>query len=129
MVGNKTRLGDEKALLIKYRSTIPTESQRVYYSQECFIYHHVPSTKMRPSYFFKRGFFSGRALVLIKNEPRKLAFSALYSLAKDVFIELPLSLIGKADKKKHPVLILQLIGINIGKLSIHVQQCFSSARR
>ena len=128
MIGDKTRLGDEKALLIKYRSTTPVESQRVYYSQECFIYHHVPPSKMHASYFFKRGFFSGRALVLIKNEPRKMIFVALKMLTNNLFIQLPLSLIEKNDKKKHPVLILQQIGLDIGKLSVHIQKFFSGTR-
>lgn len=129
MIGNKTRLGDEKALLIKYRSTTPIESRRVYYSQECFIYHHVPPSKMHASYFFKRGFFSGRALVLIKNEPRKMIFVALKMLTNNLFIQLPLALIVKGSKKKHPVLILQQIGIDVGKLSMHVQNFISGTWR
>lgn len=122
MVGNKTRLGDEKAILLKYRSTTPPDHQRVYYSQECYIYHHVPVYKMRFSYFVKRGYFSGRALVQLKNESWKSAWTSLKKVITNLFVQLPLSLIGRNKAGTHPALLVQQISLDVGKISMVMQR-------
>jgi glycosyltransferase involved in cell wall biosynthesis len=122
MVGNKTRLGDEKAVLLKYRSSTPSEQQRVYYSQECFIFHHVPLYKMRYSYFIKRGFFSGRALVQLKNQSWRSAWVSLKGLGKNLFIHLPLALLGRGSWKQKLALLLQQISLDAGKISMVLQK-------
>ena len=129
MVGKKVRLGEEKAVLLKYRSKYAPEDQRVYYSLEAFIYHHVPSHKMRIRYFFKRGFFSGRALVRLKNKTWKSALAPAGSLLDNLFVQLPLSAAGKARGGRHPAMVLQQVGIDAGKLSVHFQQLIRGSQK
>jgi hypothetical protein len=59
MVGAKLRLGEERELLERYRRQTHKGEQRVYYSLECLIYHHVPAWKMTLRYFVHRAFASG----------------------------------------------------------------------
>jgi glycosyltransferase involved in cell wall biosynthesis len=122
MVGNKTRLGDEKAVLLKYRSSTPSQHQRVYYSQDCFIYHHVPAYKMRYRYFIKRGFFSGRALVQLKNKSWRSAWESIKRLGKNLFFHLPLALLGLGRWNKKLALLLQQISLDVGKISMVLQK-------
>jgi glycosyltransferase involved in cell wall biosynthesis len=125
MVGNKTRLGDEKAILLSYRATRSVEVQRVYYSQECLVFHHVPPQKMHPTYFAKRGYFSGRALVTLKKESWKSTKGSRKRLMVGLFTELPALLFGKCNDNKHPVMIIQQIAIDCGKLSMVCEMALS----
>lgn len=116
MVGNKTRLGDEKALLIRYRSTVPVKEQRVYYSLECFIYHHVPQYKMNVFYFLKRGFFSGVSLVQIKKKTMRDVPGFAGEAVKILFTDFIPMLLTGARTNDHPVLALQRMALNFGKI-------------
>jgi glycosyltransferase involved in cell wall biosynthesis len=121
MVGNKTRLGDEKAILLKYRADTPAELQRVFYSQECFIYHHVPSYKMRYRYFVKRGYFSGRALVQLKKESWRAAWNSLKGFIRILAVRLPVAMLRREQSDIHPVMLLQQMSIDAGKISMVLQ--------
>lgn len=68
IVGSTLRLGEERELLERYRSTRSPEQRRIYYSQDCFIYHHVPAHKMTLRYFTYRAFLSGKMMVAIKDQ-------------------------------------------------------------
>ncbi|MCX8503507.1 MAG: glycosyltransferase family 2 protein [Beijerinckiaceae bacterium] len=68
MVGSKLRLGEERNLVEKYRSTTPPNERKIYYSQDCFIYHHVPAEKMKVGYFIRRAFESGRMRMALAKE-------------------------------------------------------------
>ena len=68
MVGTTLSLGDDRELLERYKRSLPREQQRIYYSLECFIYHHVPAYKMSLTYFVKRAYQSGKMSVRIKKE-------------------------------------------------------------
>lgn len=70
MRGGQLRLGEERHLIERYRSTTSPEDRKIYYSQECFVYHHVPVEKMRIGYFVRRAFESGRMKAQLKNEAR-----------------------------------------------------------
>ncbi len=69
MVGEKVRLGEEKAVLNRYR-TRPIEDQKVFYHLDCIIYHHVPGSKMRPRYLLKRYFIAGHTKARIEKMTR-----------------------------------------------------------
>lgn len=60
MFGDKLRLGEERELLERYRSKIDTKKRKIYYSQNCFVYHHVPKSKMTIRYLIRRAYESGR---------------------------------------------------------------------
>jgi GT2 family glycosyltransferase len=121
MVGKKVRLGEERAILEKYRSRVPRAEQRVFYSLECFIYHHVPPAKMRVWYFIKRGYFSGKANVLIKHEhPSKVPW-LLRKLMRAWFLEIPRRLRTGASGSEHPVLALQSGALLAGKIAQHIE--------
>lgn len=68
MVGNKVRLGEERALLEAYRSNTPAKQRRIYYSLDLFILHYVPPEKMTFKYLVKRGYNSGKSSVVVKQE-------------------------------------------------------------
>lgn len=65
IVGNKLRLSEERKALEKYRQVTPADKQKVYYSLECAVKHHIPERKMRPSYFLRRAYEAGRGLAKI----------------------------------------------------------------
>lgn len=60
MLGQKMRLGEERNLIERYRAATPKLERKIYYSQDCYIYHHVPAEKMKIIYFVRRAFESGR---------------------------------------------------------------------
>lgn len=68
MLGGKLRLGEERNLIERYRAANSSEGRRIYYSQDCFIYHHVPAEKMKLGYFLHRAFESGRLKAVLAKE-------------------------------------------------------------
>jgi glycosyltransferase involved in cell wall biosynthesis len=123
MIGDKTRLGEEKAVLLSYRKSVPAEMQRVFYSQECFIYHHVPDNKMRLSYMWKRSYFAGRSVVEIKNDGFGKVPELLVMVAKLLVNDvIPMVFI----KRENDTLIqaANRLVLNIGKISCHVTNIF-----
>lgn len=68
MLGGQLRLGEERNLIERYRAANAPTDRKIYYSQNCFIYHHVPSEKMRIGYFVRRAFESGRLKVALARE-------------------------------------------------------------
>lgn len=70
MVGDTVRLGEERAVLNRYRQR-PVEEQKVYYHLSCLVYHHVPVAKMTPRYLLKRYFVAGHAKAQIERLNRK----------------------------------------------------------
>jgi glycosyltransferase involved in cell wall biosynthesis len=123
MIGDKTRLGEEKAILLNYRKTVPVESQRVFYSQECFIYHHVPDYKMKLSYMWKRSFFAGRSVVEIKKDGFGKVPECLGAVGKLLVNDvIPMVFL----KRENDTLIqaTNRLLVNIGKISCHVTNIF-----
>lgn len=59
MSDGKLGMLDERKVLDAYRFQTPPESQKVYYSLECYIFHFTPEYKMRLSYMLKRSFVAG----------------------------------------------------------------------
>jgi len=70
MIGDTVRLGEERAVLNRYRLR-PVEEQKVYYNLGCLVYHHVPLAKMTPRYLLKRYFVAGHAKAQIERLTRK----------------------------------------------------------
>ncbi|MEK7882197.1 glycosyltransferase family 2 protein [Methyloversatilis sp. NSM2] len=70
MVGTQLRLGEERNLIERYRLCTEPEKRRIYYSQDCFIFHHVPAEKMTLAYFVRRAFESGRLRASIEKVRR-----------------------------------------------------------
>lgn len=70
MVGDTVRLGEERAVLNRYRQR-PVEEQKVYYHLSCIVYHHVPLAKMTPRYLLKRYYVAGHAKAQIERLTRK----------------------------------------------------------
>jgi len=70
MVGSTVRLGEERAVLNRYRMR-PPEEQKVYYHLGCVVYHHVPLEKMSARYFLKRYYVAGRAKAEIEATNRR----------------------------------------------------------
>ena len=123
MVGKRVRLGEERAILERYRSLVPRAEQRVFYSLECFIYHHVPPAKMRVWYFIKRGYFSGKATVVIKHEHPRNIPPLLRKLLRAWFLEIPHRLRTGTSGSEHPVLALQRGALLAGKIAQHLREC------
>ena len=65
MVGAKLRLGEERELLERYKRHTLEKDQRVYYSLECFVYHHVPARKMTIRSFMARAYASGKMKAML----------------------------------------------------------------
>ena len=65
MIGNRMGLGEDAALLDKYRLITPPSAQKVYYSMDCWVTHYVPKEKMKLGYYLKRKYLSGRTQVRI----------------------------------------------------------------
>jgi glycosyltransferase involved in cell wall biosynthesis len=59
MRGARLGLGEEAKVLDCYRLGVPLARQRVYYSRECWVYHHTPPRKMRLGYMLRRAFLGG----------------------------------------------------------------------
>jgi glucosyl-dolichyl phosphate glucuronosyltransferase len=116
MVGEKVRLGEEKAVLIRYRHSYPIEAQKVYYSLESYIFHHVPQHKMSISYFWKRGFFSGVSLVHLKGLTIRSLPLIFSSTCRIFFFEFLPLLVKGAHKNLSPILALQQLALNSGKV-------------
>lgn len=68
MIGNTVRLGEERELVEKYRAQREDADRKIYYSQELFIYHYVPPSKMTVKYMSKRAYQSGKMSVIVKRE-------------------------------------------------------------
>jgi len=71
MVGTRLRLGEERDLIERYRACTPEKERRIYYSQDCYIFHHVPAAKMKITYFVHRAFKSGQMRQSIKQIRQK----------------------------------------------------------
>ena len=84
MVGATLRLGEERELLERYKCMTPPAHQRIYYSLECFVYHHVPAYKMSLAYFVKRAYQSGKMRVLLRSETKTAPVVALKALKSEV---------------------------------------------
>lgn len=78
MKGNKIGLGEERALLDRYRKVTPKSEQKVYYSLEAFIWHYVPPEKMSRRYMIRRFFEIGRTSTRIKSKEPASAFQRTF---------------------------------------------------
>lgn len=121
MIGNRLRLGEEREILEKYRREVPACRQRVFYSLESFIYHHVPLAKMRISYFMRRGYASGRAAVVIKREHPSVLPHLTRELLRTWFMDVPRSLRSAGSETSHPALAVQRGALIAGKITQHLQ--------
>jgi glycosyltransferase involved in cell wall biosynthesis len=117
MIGDKTRLGEEKAVMFIYRKNVPVELQCVFYSQECFLYHHVPDYKMRLSYMLKRSFLAGRANVQIKKK-KAISLPKFYKeLYKCYFNDLfPMLLLGGRRGNDDIIMAILRAALVVGKI-------------
>lgn len=68
MIGKKLGVGEERKVLELYREVTPEDQQKVYYSLECFVRHHVPKHKMRIAYMVRKYFLGGKTMFLINLE-------------------------------------------------------------
>ena len=116
MVGDKIWLGEERALIERYREILPPSRRRIFYSLESFIYHHVPAYKMNVGYIMKRGFASGKASVLVKREPFKRLPGAIMALSIELFFELPKTLVKANEINPSVVRKFRWISILFGKI-------------
>ncbi len=120
MVGGKVRLGEERAVLEEYRARTPSGRQRVYYSMDCFIYHHVPAEKMRVSYLLKRAYFSGRASVRVKKErPRSLPRLGIKLVR--TLVSLPVLYLASRGGSQELAMAAHRAAVLAGKVSQHAQ--------
>jgi glycosyltransferase involved in cell wall biosynthesis len=71
MVAGKVRLGEERAVIEKYRSLTPPAARRGYYSLDCSVLHYVPPHKMTLRGFYGRYFQSGRTAARLKITRRR----------------------------------------------------------
>ncbi len=71
MEGKTIRLGADRKPLDIYRRVTPVDEQKVYYSLECKVFHHVPKEKMRVSHFWTRGYAAGVATRRIEQSDRQ----------------------------------------------------------
>jgi glycosyltransferase involved in cell wall biosynthesis len=78
MKGNKIGVGEERALLERYRKVTPKSEQRVYYSLRAFIWHYVPPEKMSRWYMMRRFFQIGRTSMRIKGKEPASAFQRTF---------------------------------------------------
>ncbi|MCI0651844.1 MAG: glycosyltransferase family 2 protein [Planctomycetes bacterium] len=70
MKGSSVRLGEERAVLNRYRER-PHFEQRVFYHLGAVVYHHVPLEKMTPHYLLKRYYKAGKAKAEIEGVNRR----------------------------------------------------------
>jgi len=85
MIGKVIRLGEDRELLERYKRNFPRSQQRIYYSLECYVYHHVPDYKMTLGYFISRAYQSGKMRVLIGDETLKNLPVCAQRATKNVF--------------------------------------------
>lgn len=85
MKGFQIGLGEERAVLEDYRRRTPPESQKVYYSLECCVLHHVPPYKMKRIYMLKRSYQVGRVAVRIKNKEPSSFFRRMFAFFPNLF--------------------------------------------
>ena len=71
-------------MLERYKRVTPPADHRIYYSLECFIYHHVPSYKMSLAYFAKRAYQSGKMSILIRTDTKTAPVVTLKSMKRVV---------------------------------------------
>lgn len=124
MVGSKVRLGEERAVLEMYRRGRAKSDQRVYYSLECFILHHVPPQKMKARYFLKRGFQAGRANVMAKKEPLRNVPHLVRKFGRTFFLETVLRKPPRNGKQESLVMGLQRSALMLGKLTKHAENAW-----
>lgn len=117
MVGNKTRLGEERDVLNRYRATRPQESQTVYYDLSLVVFHHVPKYKMKIFYFVKRGFFAGMANARLKNEPIRRIPWFMRCFCHYFVLDFIVMLIFGSRKADHPLLALNRSMLMLGKIT------------
>lgn len=78
MIGDKVRLGEERAVTEAYARGLPERERRAYYSQECRVLHYVPPVKMTFSYLFGRYYQAG--LAEAKMQGRRSSTAAVLAL-------------------------------------------------
>jgi glucosyl-dolichyl phosphate glucuronosyltransferase len=132
MIGNKVRLGEERAVLEKYREQNPPPNRRIFYSLESFIYHHVPTAKMRFGYIIKRGFASGKSAVLVKREHSKNFPQQIMRVVREACWELPRMILKDVLEGRDvvPPLVFKLreMAILSGKIYQHSCNYFSERK-
>ncbi|MGE5340727.1 MAG: glycosyltransferase family 2 protein [Candidatus Omnitrophota bacterium] len=80
MIGETVRLGEERAVIERYRELTPPGKRKGYYSLECYVNHYVPPSKMKIRNFLKRFYAAGKSSVLVKNKKPKLAIRKMVEL-------------------------------------------------
>ncbi len=66
MKGTGLGFGGETQVVRKYRAVTPSMEQRVFYSPDCWVLHHVPAYKMRIAYILRRSYIQGAAIAHVK---------------------------------------------------------------
>ena len=119
MVGRRVRLGEERAVLERYRASRDPGSQRVYYCLDCFILHHVPPHKMTRWYMVKRGFQAGRANVVAKNE--RFHPQLVRKLTRTFIVDALGQALSRERETERFVLAMQRCALLAGKLEKHLE--------
>jgi len=119
MVGTRVRLGEERAVLERYRRSRDADSRRVYYCLDCFILHHVPAHKMTRWYLVKRGFQAGRANVVVKNE--RFHPYLLRKLTRTFMVDALGQVVSGEREPARFVVALQRSALLAGKLEKHLE--------
>lgn len=89
VVGNKLAFMEERKVLDIYRKLFIGETQKVYYSLECPILHHVPKEKMRIGYILKRRFLAGKYKIRMGTDlGQKYGLSYIYKDIKSTYINI-----------------------------------------
>ncbi len=68
MQGKKYVIGDERKVLDTYRHIVPENLQKIYYSLECPVFHHVDPRKLSFPYFLYRYYVSAFSNTMIRFE-------------------------------------------------------------
>jgi len=119
MIGRRVRLGEERAVLERYRSSRDASQRKVFYSLECFIYHHVPPHKMKRFYLMKRGFQAGRANVVVKSQ--RFHPHLVRKLTRTFFVDTLWHGLSRRNGDGSFLLALQRSALLAGKLEKHLE--------
>jgi glycosyltransferase involved in cell wall biosynthesis len=129
MKGKAVTLGEERALLERYRNFTPQAEQRVFYALEAYVRHLVPAYKMKRLYMLKRYFQSGIAMARIqpKNSRKVLQSVRRRSGAQmaQIFLGLCRMPLGDAEF----MMALLDLSIRAGHLSEAVRMGFRNINR
>lgn len=128
MVGGRLRLGEERNLIERYRKSTSCSRRRIYYSQACFVYHHVPVSKMKISYFLRRAFESGRMRMMLSKEHGNERSEGAIAPSNSFGGRLRRILWGEKSVYL-PLRLLHIVALAAGMMSVHAQIKLSTLKK